>query len=192
MFLCETTKEHTVQARVKSVQVGATHVTNARLGLSFPGFRCPTPNKALVNSTQVLLPIIHFKAVHMGAAGRTHDKPTYTLSGWGSEDTRGCSPERRRTGPDAPPSSLYSLSKLFVRSLPLTHVCVVAHLWRKMVTTTAILSPLSKCNLLGNQLISVSPAAVALPAAAWDADKAPDATALRTGKKRLQSRPVHT
>lgn len=27
---------------------------------------------------------------------------------------------------------------------------------------------------------------------AWDADKAPDATALRTGKKRLQSRPVHT
>lgn len=126
MFLCETTKEHTVQARVKSIQVGATHVTNARLGLSFPGFRCPTPNKALVNSTQVLLPIIHFKAVHMGAAGRTHDKPTYTLSGWGSEDTRGCSPERRRTGPDAPPSSLYSLSKLFVRSLPLTHVCVVA------------------------------------------------------------------
>ena len=35
MFLCETAKEDTVEARVKPLQVDTTNMTDARLGLKF-------------------------------------------------------------------------------------------------------------------------------------------------------------
>lgn len=83
MFLCKTAKKDTVEARVKSVQVGTAHVTNARLSLAFPGLGGAAPHEALVDDSQVLLPVLHLKAVHMGAAGRTHDRRHMNSRGWG-------------------------------------------------------------------------------------------------------------
>lgn len=42
--------------------------------LAFPGFDRAAPHKALVNDAQVLLPVVHFEPVHMGAPCRTHDR----------------------------------------------------------------------------------------------------------------------
>lgn len=47
---------------------------HASIYLAFPGFGRAAPHKALVNDAQVLLPVLHFKAVHVGAAGRTHGR----------------------------------------------------------------------------------------------------------------------
>lgn len=85
VFLGKAAKEDAVEAGMKSVQVGAAHVTDTRFchcrpssiflkHLSFPGFGSPAPNKALVYDSQILFPIIHLIAIHMGAPGRTHDR----------------------------------------------------------------------------------------------------------------------
>jgi len=42
--------------------------------LAFPGFGRAAPHKALVYDPQILLPVVHFEPVHMGAPGRTHDR----------------------------------------------------------------------------------------------------------------------
>lgn len=74
VFLRKTAKKDAVETRVESVQVGATHVTDTRLGLASPGLSSTTPNKALVYDSKILFPIIHLITVHMGAPGRTHDR----------------------------------------------------------------------------------------------------------------------
>lgn len=40
--------------------------------LAFSGLGWPTPNETLINNPQVLLPVVHFEAVDMRAACRTH------------------------------------------------------------------------------------------------------------------------
>lgn len=42
--------------------------------LASPRLSSTTPDKALVYDSEVLFPIIHLIAVHMGAPGRTHDR----------------------------------------------------------------------------------------------------------------------
>lgn len=42
--------------------------------LAFPGFDRATPHKALVYDPQILLPVVHFEPVHMGAPCRTHGR----------------------------------------------------------------------------------------------------------------------
>ncbi|KAL7860194.1 hypothetical protein AOLI_G00165430 [Acnodon oligacanthus] len=55
--------------------------------LAPPAFRGAAPHKALIDDPQVLLPIVHFKPVHMGAPGRTHDRHGMRGSGGPSAQT---------------------------------------------------------------------------------------------------------
>lgn len=54
--------------------------------LAFPGFSRATPHKALVYDPQILLPVLHFKTVHMGAPGRTHDRNHIRVSIYFSDE----------------------------------------------------------------------------------------------------------
>lgn len=69
MFLSKAAKKDTGETRVESVHMGTTYKTDARLCLTLPSLRCPTPNETLVDQAKVPLPVLHyFKALHMRAA----------------------------------------------------------------------------------------------------------------------------
>lgn len=86
VFLGEAAEKDAVEAGVESVEVGAAHVTDARLGLASPRLSSTTPNKALVYDSKVLFPIIHLITVHMGAPGRTHDRQNIQFGFVGDEE----------------------------------------------------------------------------------------------------------
>lgn len=54
--------------------------------LASPGLSSTTPDKALVYDAEVLFPIIHLVAAHMGAPGGTHDRQNIQLGWEGGEE----------------------------------------------------------------------------------------------------------
>ncbi|XP_077890990.1 uncharacterized protein LOC144371758 isoform X1 [Ictidomys tridecemlineatus] len=101
VFLCEAAKEDTGKARVESVQMGATHMADARLCLAFPSLWGSTPHEALVNDPQFLPPVLsHLKAVHVGTTwwphGKIHIQASAPRAATGPGPGRGPWPRLRR------------------------------------------------------------------------------------------------